>query len=203
MSLWLLVLAGLTGCLGGSRPAPLVRQYVLEYPPPRALRAEPVAASLRVERFSAVRVHAGPELLTRQGPYQRKVYHEQRWRVSPADLATDMLRRDLRHAGLFRGVFAARDREETRFVLEGGVEEFLETEGPQGRAASLALTVALIDRSRQGTSRRLLFQKGYRAEAECTAGGAAGLAEAMSRAMSRCSTQVIADIAAALEEVRP
>jgi len=170
-ALWLLLLAGLAGCLGGSRPAPLVRQYILEYPPPAVAQIEGVAASLKVERFSAVRLYAGPEMIARRGPYQREDYYEQRWRVAPPDMVTDALRRDLRQAGLFKSVLTARDREETRFVLEGGVEEFLETGQGEARKASLAVTITLLDMSRRGIGERLLFQKTYRSEAACIQGG--------------------------------
>ena len=193
----------ITGCLGGSRPAPLISHYALEYPTPPTLRMEPLASSLRVERFSAARLYAGPEMIIRRGPYRFDPYHEQRWRVSPADLVGDMLRRDLLGSGLFRAVMAARDREETQYLLEGGVEEFLEAEGSGGRSASLAVTVALIDQSQPGKAvRRLLFQKTYRLEEPYTQPGGQGLAAAMSRAMARCSAQVTADIEAALKQGR-
>jgi ABC-type uncharacterized transport system auxiliary subunit len=118
--LWLMLLLGVTGCLGGTRPVPLVRQYVLEYPPPRIEQALAVPAALRVERFSAVRLYAGPEMITRRGAFQMETDREHRWRVSPSDLVTDMLRRDLRQTGLFQAVLTVKDREEPRFILEGG-----------------------------------------------------------------------------------
>ena len=116
-------------------------------------------------------------------------------------MVTDFLRRDIRHAGLFRAVLSTRDTEETRYVLDGGVEEFLEVdEGKSGKAVLVA-TVTLIDRTSQEASRRVVFQKSYRCEAPLTQEGAAGLAEAMSRAMSQFSTRVIADIGNALQKV--
>jgi uncharacterized lipoprotein YmbA len=160
--LWLMLLLGLMGCLGGTRPAPLVRQYVLEYPPPRVEQTVSVPAALRVERFSAARLYAGPEMINRRGPFQRETDREQRWRVSPSDLVTDMLRRDLRQAGLFRAVLTVRDREDPRFVLDGGVEEFLALEEPQGRKALLALALTFLDLSRREIQDRVLFQKVYR-----------------------------------------
>ena len=203
-SLWLLLLMGLTGCLGGTRPAPIIKQYVLEYPPPRVEQASPIQASLRVERFSAARLYAGPEMIFRQGAFQQEAYRAQRWRVSPPDMVADLLRRDLRNAGLFRAVLTARDREDPRFDLEGAVDEFIELDGPppQGRKAKLALTLTFLDLTRREIPERVVYQKAYRCEAACTQEGAAGFAEAMSRAMSQCSEQMVADIDAALKSRR-
>ncbi len=199
----MLLLMGLTGCLGGTRPAPLVKHYVLEYPPPRMESPVPIPAPLRVERFSAARLYAGPEMIFRRGALQREAYRDRRWRISPADLVTDLLRRDLRQAGLFQAVLTTRDREEPRFALEGGLEEFLEVEGPgRDRKAQLAATLTLLDLAGRGIQERVVFQKSYRYEVACTQEGAAGLAEAMSRAMSQFSAQAIGDIDAALKKGR-
>ena len=196
----ILLIVLLAGCLGGTAPPPLVRQYSLEYPPPRMENVSRTEALLKVGRFSVDRLYIGPSMLFRGGPFRRDDYHEQRWRVSPGDMVTDFLRRDLRHAGLFRAVLSARDTEETRFVLEGGVEEFLEVDEGESRKALLVAMVTLLDLSFRDVSRRVVFQKTYRCETLFTQEGSAGLAEAMSRAMSQLSMQVIIDIDSALKK---
>jgi ABC-type uncharacterized transport system auxiliary subunit len=195
----ILLIVLLAGCLGGTASPPLVRQYVLEYPPPRMENVPRTEALLKVGRFSVDRLYIGPSMLFRKGPFRRDAYHEQRWRISPGDMVTDFLKRDLRHAGLFRAVLSARDTEETRFVLEGGVEEFLEVDEGESRKALLVAMVALLDLSSQDVSRRVVFQKTYHCEALFTQEGSTGLAEAMSRAMSQLSMQVITDIGGALK----
>jgi len=194
------LLIGLAGCLGGTRPAPLVKQYILEYPPPRVENIAPANAILRVERFSVNRDYLGPEMVFVSGPFQRGIYHEHRWRVSPADMVADFLRRDLRTAALFRAVLAPRDTEEPRYLLAGGVEEFVEAGEGTGRKASLVATVTLLDLRPGETPGRVVFQKTYRSEATVAQKGAAGFAEGMSQAMSRFSTEVITDIARALKK---
>ena len=143
----ILLVIGLAGCIGGGAPAPHVHQYILEYPPPGIGGGAGTEALLKVERFTAARVHAGPAMLYRQGPFRRDAYSERRWRIAPGDMVTDFLLRDLRHAGLFRAVLAARDPEETRFVLMGGVDEFGEVADGERRKAVLAATVTLLDLS--------------------------------------------------------
>jgi ABC-type uncharacterized transport system auxiliary subunit len=195
----ILLMIGLTGCLGGGAPSPHVRQYVLEYPPPGIGKAAATDAALKVERFTVDRLFAGPAMIYRPGPFLRDAYHEQRWRVAPGDMVTDFLQRDLRHAGLFTAVLAARDAEETRFVLAGGLEEFGEVTDGESRKALLAVSVTLLDLSVREVPGRVVFQKGYRCEAPFTRAGDAALAESMSRAMAQFSGQVIADIEYALK----
>lgn len=194
-----LVMMALTGCLGPTGSAPLVRQYVLEYAPPPAASSGGVAEMLKMERFTAARLLTGPAMLYRQGSFRLDAYHEHRWRVAPAEMVADFLRRDLRRAGIFQAVLAPRDAEEARFLLEGGVDEFLEVDEPAGRKALLVATITLLDLSRREVSERVVFQRMYRGEALCKTEGAPGFAEAMSSAMSQFSKQAIADIGEALK----
>jgi ABC-type uncharacterized transport system auxiliary subunit len=190
----ILLIALLVGCLRGTAPPPLVYQYIIEYPPPEGKSISRTVALLKVERFTVDRIYMGTSMLFRNRPFQREAYHEHRWRVSPADMVTDFLRRDLRHANLFQAVLSARDVEESRFILQGGVEEFLESDEGKGRNALLVVTVTLLDLSTRDVSQRVVIQKTYRCEAPVSKEGAAGFAEAMSRTMSQFSTQVIVDI---------
>ncbi len=195
----ILVVIGLTGCLGSTGPAPLVRQYVLEYAAPRAADGTGIAETIKVGHFTAARILAGPAMLYRQRAFRLDAYHEHRWRVAPAEMVGDFVRRDLRSTGLFRAVLSPRDAEETRYILEGGVEEFLEVEGEAGRKALLAATITLLDLSQREVPLRVVFQKAYRAEALFKTEGPAGFAQAMSSAMAQLSARVLADIASAVK----
>ena len=196
----ILLITLLVGCLRGTAPPPLVYQYILEYPPPEGKSISRTVALLKVERFTVDRIYMGTSMLFRNRPFQREAYHEHRWRVSPADMVTDFLRRDLRHADLFQAVLSARDIEESRFILQGGVEEFLESDEGKGRHAVLVVTVTLLDLSSRDVTQRVVIQKTYRCEAPISKEGAAGFAESMSRAMSQFSIQVITDIGNVLQK---
>jgi ABC-type uncharacterized transport system auxiliary subunit len=194
----LLLILLLSGCFGGTGKTPFIRQYVLEYPPPQSERRPALEAMIRVERFAADRMFMGQAMLYRLGPFLREAYPVHRWRVGPADMVTEYLRRDLREAGLFRAVISERDAEDVRFSLTGGVEEFLESGEGSSSKALLTATITLLDLSRKETASLVVFQKTYRLEAAIAGEGAAGLAAGMSQAMSELSRQVIADIASAL-----
>ena len=195
----ILCLLGAAGCVGGRTSPPMVRQYILEYPPPRVETVSATGELLKVERFTAVRIHAGPDMVHRDGAFRRDAYHERRWRVAPGDMVTDFLRRDLRNAGLFRAVLAARDPGEARYVLVGGLEDFSEANDGQRRTALLEATVALLDNAAREAPDRVVLQKSYRCESPFGSGEEAEFAAAMSRAMSQCSRQVITDIDRALK----
>lgn len=195
----LLLIGLLPGCLGGAGKVPFIRHYVLEYPPPQRADRPPAEAVVRVERFSADRMFMGQAMIYRQGPFLREAYPTHRWRVPPGDMVAEYLRRDLREAGLFRAVIAERDPEEVRYLLTGGVEEFLESWEGTNRKAMLTATITLLDLSRKETASLVLFQKSYRLEAPVGGEGAPALAAAMSLAMADLSRQVIAEIASALK----
>ncbi|MHB8769898.1 MAG: ABC-type transport auxiliary lipoprotein family protein [Syntrophales bacterium] len=196
----ILCVVGLAGCIGGTASPPLVRQYVLEYPPPAGGTVSVTTEMLKVERFTAARIYAGPAMLRREGPFRRDAYRERRWRVAPGDMVTDFLRRDLRHAGLFRAVLAPRDPEEARFVLAGGLEEFSEAVDGRQRTAVLEATVTLLDLAAREAPDRVVLQKSYRYDEPFANEGNAEFAASMSRAVSRFSRQVIADIDQALKK---
>ncbi len=200
IGIFLLLVGLLSGCFGGGGRTPFIRQYVLEYAPPQAAWGIRPAAeeTIRVERFLADRMFMGQDMLYRQGSYRRDAYPAQRWRVSPGNMVTEFLRRDLRESGLFAAVLSDRDAEDARFSLTGGVEQFIESREATGRKALLTVTATLMDLSKKETAHLVVFQKSYRAEAAMTGEGGAALAGAMSLAMSDLSRQVITDIAAAV-----
>ena len=179
------------GC--GQRPA-LIHQYVFEYAPPAPSAVTKIDAALTVKRFAVAQAFNSTAMVYQPAPMKSATYNYNRWRVNPGYLVSDYLARDLRQAGLFKAVFAQSDAAQGRFVLEGGVEEIQELDETDGWKAALALTVALLDTSRDEVPQRLLFQRSYRATETMLAKTPQGLAEAMSRAMQRLSQRITADV---------
>ena len=160
---WLGLLLLLTGCSWGSAPPLAIRQWVLEYPPPARVAGPPLEARLKLARLGSARAYLGREMVYRQEDYQRGVYPYQRWLVPPSDMVGDLLLRDLLRSGRFKQVFSYRQRDSARFRLEGGVERFLEVDGPTGPRAELVLNLTLLDTSQKDTIKRVLFQHRYAA----------------------------------------
>ena len=190
----------MAGCIGGKRPGHLVEEYTLEYRPP-LIEVSGVEETMRVELFTAARDYNTRSMVYRPEPYKRDVYRFHRWRANPGDMVTDYILRDLQNAGFLRGVFSYYDTEDTRFVLTGGVVEFLEIGSEEGRKASIALTVTLLDTSKQRLPDRIVFQNKYGSAVKITDNTPAGFAASMSRAMEEVSGRIIADIHAAIKDL--
>ncbi|MEJ5329641.1 MAG: ABC-type transport auxiliary lipoprotein family protein [Desulfobaccales bacterium] len=203
----LLGLLLLTGAC--SRPPILVQRYILEYPAPAFPRQAPLAEAVKVHQFAAAEAINTTAMLYRPDAYQRQAYVYHQWRITPGPLVTDSLVRDLRHAGLFQAVFTEDSPDRARFRVEGGVTEMQEENHPAGWQAVLGLSVTLLDTNYppKEVSRRVMFQKSYRAVEAMPDKTPQGLAAAMSRAMSRLSQEIINDIyraaAARLAEKTP
>jgi len=184
----------LSGCFGGGQPGRAMEQYALEYQTdvPQGLSMLP--ETITVERFTSAQEYSTTAMVYQEGPYQRNQYLYHRWRVNPADMVTDCLLRDLRSAGVFRGVFNHRSSEPGRYLLAGDVEEFREYDDKEGRWAEVALNATLLDTARQEMPDRLIFQKRYRFVEPIAGKDQAGVAQGMSRAMAKVSGLLMADI---------
>jgi ABC-type uncharacterized transport system auxiliary subunit len=180
----------LSGC---GKPPMLVHQYLLEYPAP-SLTGGPLPADLKVERFAVAQAYNTTSMIYQPQAFKSQAYKYHRWRVNPGDLVTDYLVRDLRAAGRFKAVFTYESGEKTRFVLEGGVEDFQELDNPDGWQAVLALVVTLIDTSQEGVPQKVVFQKSYRVTEPMVVQTPQGLAESMSRAMAQASALISSDV---------
>jgi ABC-type uncharacterized transport system auxiliary subunit len=178
---------------GCGKPPILVHQYLLEYPAP-PLQGSPLNAGLKVELFAVAQAYNTTSMIYQPAAYQREAYKYHRWRVNPGYLVTDYLVRDLRNSGLFKAVFTSESSEKNRFVLEGGVEDFQEVDGPDGWQASLALVVTLLDTSAEEAPQKVIFQKRYGVTEPMVSRTPQGLAESMSRAMGHLSARIIPEI---------
>jgi ABC-type uncharacterized transport system auxiliary subunit len=179
---------------GCGKPPTLVQKYILDYPAPTVAASPKMGEVIKVELFSVAQVYNSPAMIYQPAPFKSDAYNYHRWRVNPGNLVTDYLVRDLRNSGLFKAVLPFGSSGKSRFLLEGGVEEFQETDAPEGWYAALALNITLLDLSRQELPERVVFQKNYRTVEPLTEKTPQGLAQGMSRAMQRLSGEIIGDI---------
>jgi cholesterol transport system auxiliary component len=191
----------LSGCFGG-QAGRTMQQYALEYTPEVPQGVAMLPETLTVDKFTAAQLYSTTAMVYQEEPYQRNQYSYHRWRVNPADLVADSLLRDLRNAGMFRGVFQHRSSEPSRYLLTGDVEEFREYDDQEGRWALVSLNVTLLDTSRQALPDRLLFQKNYRIVEPIDEKIPAGLAKGMSQAVAKVSGLLMDDIFRIVRETR-
>jgi ABC-type uncharacterized transport system auxiliary subunit len=189
----------ISGCSLGGKPAYLIKQYIFEYPPPVVEGVVQTNELIKVERFSTAQDFNTLSMVYREGPFQRGIDPYHRWRVNPGDMVTDYLMRDLRKAGLFRGVFSYNGNEDVRYGLEGRVDEFLELEEKDGRKAVFGLNVTLLDLAKKETVERVVFQRDYRYIEPLATKTPEGLAQGMSQAMEKFSRQLMKDLSRAMQ----
>ena len=189
----------LSGCFSGSGSGRLVEFYTLQYAPP-AVVGTGTDKTVKLDRFSAVRSYDNREMQYEPAPYKIVAYNYHKWRTSPGDMVTDYLLRDFRHSGLFRAVFSYREPGSSRFVVEGGVEEFVETKEANGWNAVLGLEVTLLDMTRTEVTEKVAFQKRYRVAQPIDGESPVFFSAGISAAMARISAQIIGDVAGAVKE---
>jgi ABC-type uncharacterized transport system auxiliary subunit len=190
----------ITGCLPGSKPPYLIEQYTLEYRSPTPPGLAHGEESITVDRFSVDQVFNSTAMLYRPEAYRLAAYNYHRWRVNPGDMTGDCLLRDLGQSGIFRAVFSYRNAVATRFVLQGGVGEFVELREKDSPKALLRIVVALIDSKEQEITRKLVFQKEYTFMEPLSESSPAALAGAMSSAVAKLSEQLMKDLDAAIKD---
>ena len=184
----------ISSCSLGAKPSYLVNQYTLEYPPPILKDLASFSELVRVEQFSVAQTFNTSAMIYKEGPNLRNVDPYNRWRTKPGGMATEYLVRDLRNSGLFRAVISTNDSEETRYLLEGQVDEFLEVSEKDGRKAVLSLNVTFLDLKKRDTAEKVIFQRDYKVVEPYTEKTPAALAQGMSRAMEKISRQFILDL---------
>lgn len=187
------------GCIDRGKPSPMIENYAFEYPSPSFGDLAPLNQAVKVERFSVAKAYNSLSMVFRPEPFKLDAYAGNRWMVNPGDMVSDWLLRDLRNSGLFKAAFSYRDYEDARFVIQGGVEEFLESDSADGRSAILSLSVTLIDLSRPQAPNRVIFQKKYGSSEAIGEPTPEGLARAMSRVMAKASADIIRDVYQALK----
>jgi cholesterol transport system auxiliary component len=187
------------GCSFGAKPSYKVNQYTLEYPSPVMKELASVNELIKVEQFSVSQTFNTSAMVYKEGANLRNVDPYNRWRTKPGEMIVEYLVRDLRNCGLFRAVISYDDSMETRYLLEGQVDEFLEASEKDGRRAVLGLNVTLFDLTKRSTAERVLFQRDYQAVEPCSERTPAALAQGMSRAMEKISRQIILDLRDAVQ----
>jgi ABC-type uncharacterized transport system auxiliary subunit len=187
----------LMGCLPTGGSVRSIDFYTLEYAPPVPQGAQ-VDASVKVDRFSAVRLYDSTAMVYRPESYHVASYSYHRWRATPADMASDYLARDFEDSHLFRAVFSYHQPEAARFAISGTVEEFVETKESGVWKARLGLRITLLDRSRQALPEQLVMQKEYRVSKDLGEESPEAFAAGMSADLAEASAQVIPDVRSAI-----
>lgn len=194
LALPMLSMVLIAGCSLGAKPSYKVNQYTLEYPLPFSKELTSINEFVKVEEFSVAQTFNTSAMVYKEGPNLRNVDPYHRWRTKPGEMVAEYLVRDLRNCGLFRAVISYDDSMETRYLLEGEVDEFLEVSEKDGRKAVLGLNVTFLDLTKRNTIEKVVFQRDYKVIEPHLERTPAALAQGMSRAMEKISKQIILDL---------
>ncbi len=196
-------LLALAGCVGTGKAAPAITSFDLDYPPPSFPEMARQDRVVTVQLTAATQSLAGTDMLYQTAPFSRNSYNYGRWVSPPADLVTTWLVRDLAHSGLVTAAFAATGGLDSRYLLEGTVEQFLEIDQGSAARARIELSAALVDLRSPNGDRAILFQKDYDREAPMGAQNGEALARGMSAAVAEVSRAIITDLYQALAAYTP
>ncbi len=192
--LFRLVLVVASGCGVGGNRTRVVKQYLLEYPPPVVEGLVQREETIKIYRFSVAQAFNMSSMIYREGPFEFQTDPYNSWMANPGQMVSDYLARDLRKGGLFRAVFSYNEIEDTRYTLGGVIEEFVGLIGKEGAKAGLTANVTFLDTAQKQLPQSVIFQRQYQFVEPLTKKGPAGFAEAMSRAMERFSRQLMEDL---------
>jgi len=194
-----IVLVSLTGCFQRTKAPYVVEHFTLDYSSPLIAGLTPVDGLIRVERFSVAHAFDNMAMVFKPQAYRFDAYSDSRWRVNPGDMTSDFLIRDLRKAALFKEVFSYQSDGRVRFILEGAIEEFYESDDGPASNAILVVNVTLFDMREKEITGRLRFHKTYRYSRVLDERSPEGFAKGMSANMVLFSEQLIKDLNSALQ----
>ncbi len=181
-------------CPSAKQPTSRTQFYTLEYSPPQMAQVKPLDLAIKMERFGVAPTYNTSRIIYRDGSFKRNAYFYYKWRANPGDLVTYFLSRDMKQSGLFRAVLPHDSRVPSSHKLEGTVDEFFEWDKDENWEAILSVSIVFMAENEPAVSKRVLYQKAYRAQKPCKQKNPGALAEAMSHAMAEISGEIIQDI---------
>jgi ABC-type uncharacterized transport system auxiliary subunit len=194
-----IVLVLLTGCFQRAKAPYVVDRFTFDYPSPAVSGITTIDGFIRIERFTVAHSFNGMAMVFKPRAYRFDSYLNSRWAVSPGDMTGDFLMRDLQKAALFKQIFSYQSDEPVRFILEGTIEEFFESdEGPVSNAI-FVINITLLDRNEKELNGRLRFYKTYRYSKALDEKSPEGFVKGMSTNMALFSEQLIKDLNSALK----
>jgi ABC-type uncharacterized transport system auxiliary subunit len=180
-----------SGCVNLKQPSYKIDYFALEYEPLPVANLKPLPHVLKVTRFRAAPVYNTTQMIYRNGPFRREAYTYHKWRTNPGDLVSSLLERDIQRSGLFKAVISHESRLSASYVLEGSVDEFLESDTEGALQAILTVSTTLVAARERDITKSVLFQKAFHAAMPCEEKSPKAFAEAMSQAMAQVSQDII------------
>ena len=185
------------GCANSGKPHYNAENYLLSYTAPTFDNKVKLDKTIRVHRFTIAAAYNNQNMIFRTNDYNVDFFNYNRWAVNPADMVADILLRDMQESGLFRAVFSRYAVEETRFIIQGGINDFFLRIGDKSKVAVITVEITLKDSQQKEAIKKIVFQKKYSREETLTDQSPNGYCQAMSQALKNLSQQITTDLYAA------
>lgn len=188
----LVLLLSLLGCVHLSQPAPQIRDYRLDYPPPQ-IDGTTLPVVLRVAPLRVAAVYDRDAMVYRRDAYSTATSFYSRWSANPGNMLADLIARDLAASGKFRAIQQPPALLASDFQLSGEVEEFEERRDDDGCAAHVRLRV-LLSQPGVAAGDQVRLRTTYSEDEPCSCADPRALAASMSRAVQRLSARLQQDV---------
>jgi ABC-type uncharacterized transport system auxiliary subunit len=115
------------GC-GGARPS---KYYQLSVPgdPAPAMDSNPIPVTLLIGRLTGPSFYRESPIVYSAGGEKMGTYQYERWAEPPTDMVADVMLRQFRSSGHYRGVYMLRSDIRADYVLHGRIYDFKEISG--------------------------------------------------------------------------
>jgi ABC-type uncharacterized transport system auxiliary subunit len=182
-------------CLDLKQPSLDMQYYTLEYEAPALSGHEALPFIIRVENFNAAPLYSTTGIIFKEREYKRDIYPYHKWMTSPANIVTYLIGRDLKKAGMFKGVIMPGERnKDVSLRLAGIIDEFYELDKGGEQWGVLTIGITLTPEESTRTKGMVIFQKSYSIAEKMERKTPTALSEALSRAMEKVSQEIEMDI---------
>jgi ABC-type uncharacterized transport system auxiliary subunit len=181
------------GCVGPKGKRLTTEFYTLNYDAPAPAVETPLPVSISIEPFDAIPPYDSTRMIYTTSLFTISAYSYHEWIAYPSEMATFLLARDLRSAGIVKSVMVGDNRYATHRMM-GRVESFCEQDREDGWLAFLTISISLVKLNETDITKMICLQKNYTITEPCSQKNPKGLAIAMSHAMSKISLEIICDI---------
>jgi ABC-type uncharacterized transport system auxiliary subunit len=182
-----LIAVALSGC-GGARP---IRYYQLNLPSDASARstADPYPITLVLAPFFSSHLYREDRIVFANNAEGMGTYQYQRWAAPPTEMIQAMMIRQLRNAGRFREIYAARSAVRGDYLLRGQLYDFKEV------SAGTVVARVSFDMELRDTSTNLtVWRKSYNQDEPVTGKTPADVVAALDKNIDRGIREVTAGL---------
>ena len=188
----------MVSCVNFTREYKEVYYYHVDYAPP-AIEGTPVKdITVRLGSFNAASSFQSLKIIYSTSKYRRKTYEYHHWLVSPSDMISELLHRDMAASKLYGAVVTVRSSLPPQYELEGTIEEIMERDEGDVWFSVISMRCAAFAFPEKIGKKKVLYQKAYKESIRTEKNSPGAVVAAMSEAMEKISVKIQKDLNAAI-----